>query len=135
MVTKTITYKDYNGVQRTEDFLFNLNKSEILEMESLVPGGMSAMLETISKKKDIPALMKSFKTILLKAYGEKSEDGRRFMKSDEISKAFEETPAYDDIFMELVTDGEVAANFIREIMPEDMRQAIKQEDLTVISNT
>lgn len=135
MVTKTVTYEDYNGMKRTEDFLFHLNKSEILEMESLVPGGMSAMLETISKKKDIPALMKSFKTILLKAYGEKSDDGRRFMKSDEISKAFEETPAYDEIFMELVTNGEYAAKFIREVMPEDMRQAVKPEDLTVISNT
>ena len=93
MLKKTIKYTDYNGVERTEDFYFNITKAEAIEMEMTTTGGMSAMIEKIISTQDTPALFKLFKDIILKAYGEKSPDGKTFMKSEEISNAFSRTEA------------------------------------------
>lgn len=126
MLCKEITYTGYDDVQRTEKFYFNLTKSEILEMNLTTPGGMGAMLTAISAKKDIPDMIKNFKMIILKSYGVKSPDGRRFIKNAEISKEFEETPAYDQLFMELATNADAANAFIQGVMPADMREEIKK---------
>jgi hypothetical protein len=88
MLKKTITYTDYNGVERTEDFYFNLNKAEILEMELSTEGGLQQMIEKIIAAQDMPALSKYFKDIILMSYGEKSPDGKRFIKNQEIRDAF-----------------------------------------------
>ena len=118
MLKKTITYTDYNDVERTEDFYFNLTKAEIMEMELTTVGGLSAMIEKIVAAKDGPTIIKTFKDLVLKAYGEKSADGRRFIKSPEIAEAFSQTEAYSQIFMELATDDEAAAKFVNGIIPE-----------------
>ena len=93
MLKKTITYKDYNGVERTEDFYFNLSKAEAMEMELSITGGLTEMIRKIVAAQDTPTIIATFKQIILKAYGEKSPDGRRFIKSEELSKAFSETEA------------------------------------------
>lgn len=121
MLKKLIKYTDYNGTERQENFYFNLNKTELMEMETEVTGGMRQLLEDMMEKQDIPKIMKAFKTIILKAYGEKSPDGRRFMKSDELSTAFTQTEAYNELYMELLSDANKAAAFITALMPEDMR--------------
>ena len=121
MLKKLIKYTDYNGVERQENFYFNLNETELMEMETEVTGGMRQLLEDMMEKQDIPKIMKAFKTIILKAYGEKSPDGRRFMKSDELSTAFTQTEAYNELYMELLSDAKKAAAFITALMPEDMR--------------
>lgn len=118
MLKKTKTYTDYNGNERTEDFFFNLSKAECIEMNLTTDGGLDAYLQKIIDTKDVPKLIKEFKDLVLKAYGEKSADGRRFMKSDEIRQAFAETEAYSDIFMELVTDANAAVEFVNGIVPE-----------------
>ena len=118
MLKKTVTYTDYNGSERTEDFYFNLTKAEIIEMELTTVGGLSAMIEKIVAAKDGPTIIKTFKDLVLKAYGEKSADGRRFIKSPEIAEAFSQTEAYSQIFMELATDDEAAAKFVNGIIPE-----------------
>lgn len=118
MLKKTVTYTDYNGSERTEDFYFNLTKAEIMEMELTTVGGLSAMIEKIVAAKDGPTIIKTFKDLVLKAYGEKSADGRRFIKSPEIAEAFSQTEAYSEIFMELATDDEAAAKFVNGIIPE-----------------
>lgn len=123
MIKKHITYTDYNGVERTEDFFFNLTKPEIIELELGVTGGLSEMLQKIINTKDIAQLMRFFKKIVLMSYGEKSPDGKRFVKSDEISKAFSETEAYTQIYMELVSDSEKAAEFVHGIVPKDLDEA------------
>ena len=120
MLKKTVTYVDYNGVERTEDFYFNLSKAEVAEMELSVEGGFSKMLEEIIASKDNVRIVSLFKQIVLKAYGEKSADGRRFVKSEEISKAFSETEAYSEIFMELALNSDHAAAFINGIMPANL---------------
>ena len=122
MIKKTVTYVDYNGVERTEDFYFNLTKAEIAEMEMSVEGGFSKMLEEIVASKDNVKIVSLFKQMVLKAYGEKSADGRRFMKSEEISKAFSETEAYSEIFMSLALNESEAAAFINGIMPTNINK-------------
>lgn len=123
MLKKTITYVDYNGTERSEDFYFNLSKAEITEMEMGVTGGFSVMIQSIISADDTPSIIKTFKKIILKAYGEKSPDGKRFMKvNDEgkpLSIAFSQTEAYSQLFMELATDADAAANFVNGIVPSD----------------
>ena len=120
MLKKTITYTDYNGNERTEDFYFNLSKAEIMEMEMSTAGGLTEMIQKIVAAQDAPAIMKVFKELILKAYGEKSPDGKRFIKSDEISTAFSQTEAYSQLFMELATDADAAAKFVNGIIPVDL---------------
>lgn len=118
MLKKTITYKDYNDVERTEDFYFNLNKAELIEMETGKTGGMTHYIEQISQLQDQVEMIKIMKTIVIDSYGEKSLDGKRFVKNKELKEGFQQTEAYSIIFMELATDGEKAAEFINGIMPK-----------------
>ena len=117
MLKKTITYTDYNGLKRTEDFYFNLTKAEIMEMELSTTGGLSEMISRIVAAKDAPAIIKVFKELILKAYGQKSADGKRFVKSAALSEEFEQTEAYSILFMELATDADAAAKFVNAIVP------------------
>lgn len=117
MLKKTITYTDYNGTERTEDYYFNLTQTEIMEMEIGTTGGLAEMIERIVNAKDAPAIMRVFKELILKAHGVKSDDGKRFMKSEEISTAFSQTEAYSILFMELATDEKAAAEFVNGIVP------------------
>ncbi len=117
MLKKTITYKDYNGVERTEDFMFNLTKAEILEMQLTKDGGMDAAIKKIVDAKDAPEIMRVFKDLILKSYGIVSDDGRRFIKSKEISDSFAQTEAFSMLFMELATDTDAASAFVNGIVP------------------
>ncbi len=124
MLKKTVTYRDYNDVERTEDCYFNLSLSELLEMEKSVTGGYSEMVHKIIDAKDEPALIKLFKELLLKSFGEKSADGRRFIKSDELSLSFSQTEAFNKIYMELATDDNAAAEFVNGLIPTNVRNQV-----------
>lgn len=126
MLKKTIKYTDYNGVDREEDFYFNLSKAEIMEMELGTTGGLAEMIQKVVKAQDGPTIMKIFKDLVLKAYGEKTPDGKRFVKSDELSNSFAQTEAYSILFMELATDAKAAADFVNGIIPADMKDAAKE---------
>lgn len=126
MLKKTITYTDFDGNERTEDFYFNLKKSEILEMHLETVGGLKQMLETIIAKQDAPKLTAVFKELILKSYGEKTPDGKRFVKSPELSKEFEETNAYDILFMELM-DANNAAAFVNGIIPAELAEEVERQ--------
>lgn len=125
MLKKTITYTDYNGSERTEDFYFNLTKAEVVEMEMSTTGGLVEMIKKIVAAQDAPSIIAIFKKLILKAYGEKSPDGKRFIKSDEISNAFSQTEAYSQLFMELATDADKAAEFVNGITPNVDKNAGK----------
>lgn len=118
MLKKTVTTVDFNGVERTEDFYFNLTEAELTEMELSTEGGLYEYLQRIINAKDQAQLIDTFKKIVLKAYGEKSDDGKYFRKSEEICKKFEATQAYSDIYMELVLDDVAASDFIDAILPD-----------------
>ena len=117
MLKKTITYNDYNEVTHTETYYFNLSKAECMEMEMSTSGGLTEMINKIIETQDVPAIIKIFKDLILKAYGVKSPDGKRFIKSEELSTAFAQTEAYSVLFMELATNAEEAAAFVNGIMP------------------
>lgn len=123
MLKKTINYTDYNGVERTEDFYFNLSKAEIMEMEMSTSGGLAEMIQKIVQEKDAPAIIKVFKELILKAYGEKGPDGKHFVKSEKISTDFSQTEAYSQLFMELATDADAAAAFVNGIIPKDVQSS------------
>lgn len=125
MFKKTVTYTDFNDVERTEDFYFNLTKAEVLEMQLGTAGGFSEMIQRIIDAKDTPQLIKVFKDLVLKAYGEKSLDGKRFIKSPEIAEAFAQTNAYSEIFMELATNDKEASAFVNGITPKGLENYVK----------
>lgn len=123
MLKKTITYTDYNDVERKEDFYFNLSKAEVIEMELSITGGLQEMIEKIVAAQDTPSIVKVFKDLILRAYGEKSADGKEFIKVDEngrkLCDRFAQTEAYSELFVELSTDSNAAAAFVNGIMPID----------------
>ena len=134
MLKKTITYTDYNGAERTEDFYFNLSKAEIMEMEMGTSGGLVEMINRIVAAQDAPTIIKVFKDLVLKAYGEKSPDGKRFIKSEELSTAFAQTEAYSELFMTLATDEKEAAAFVNGIMPQLDNKAVPATGVKAIEN-
>ena len=128
MLKKTITYTDWFGDERTEDFYFNLSKSELSELQASEEGGLIRFIDKIVKTVDQRKLIEMFKGLILKSYGEKSDDGRRFIKSKELSEAFSQTPAYDILFMELSSDDVAAADFIKGIIPADLADKLDEKE-------
>lgn len=120
MLKKTIKYVDYNGETREEDFYFNLSRAEVTEMELSKEGGMSEYIKKISATQNGPELIKLFKEIIMKSYGEKSLDGKRFIKNKELTEAFIQTEAYSELFVELASNADEAVKFINGIMPKNM---------------
>ena len=127
MVVKKIKYTDFNGVEREEEFMFNLTEAEITEMELTTDGGLSDSIKKIVSAQNTPEIIKTFKMLLLKSYGEKSADGRRFIKSEELTEAFTQTNAYSQLFMELATDDKAAIAFINGIIPDSMRERVAED--------
>lgn len=126
MLKKTIVFKDLDGNELTEDFYFNLSAAEIAEMELSQDGGLGERLQEIVKDQDGSAIILMFKKILSKAYGQRSDDGRRFIKSDLISEEFMQTDAYSVLFLELVTNAEASADFVGGIIPADLQGKLEK---------
>lgn len=122
MLKKTITYTDYDGLERTEEFRFNLTKAELMDMELTTVGTFSKLMQKIIDEKDMVRLAKYFKELILNSYGVKSDDGKRFIKSPELSEAFSQTEAYSELYMELLGNSEYAVKFIQQVMPNDLDQ-------------
>jgi hypothetical protein len=120
MIKETVTYTDYNGIERTDDFYFNLTKAEVMELEMSTTGGLAEMIQRIVAAKDQPAIIKVFKDLIIKAYGVKSPDGKRFIKNQEVVDEFVQTEAFSEIFMKLATDADAAAKFVNGIVPADL---------------
>lgn len=134
MLKKTITYTDYDGNERTEDFYFNLSKAELTEMELTTEGGLQTVLKNIVEARDIPRITAMFKKLLLMSYGQKSADGKRFIKSQQLSEEFAQTEAYSNLFLELLSDEDAAAAFVKGIVPADLAKEVNQENLRAIAS-
>lgn len=117
MFKETITYTDYNGQERTEDFYFHLGKNELTTMEFSTAGGFSEMVKRAAATVDMPTLIKIFENMIQKAYGVKSPDGRQFIKNQEVLDAFVQTPAYEELYMKLAMDSDYAAKFVNQLIP------------------
>lgn len=122
MLKQTIEYTDYDGYKVIEELHFNLNKAELMEMQLSTQGGLAEHLQKIVDQNDQQQIMAVFKNIILKAYGKKSEDGKRFIKSKELTEEFVQSEAYSELFMKLISDEQMAANFMNGIIPNDLRQ-------------
>lgn len=161
MLKKNITYTDFNGVTQTNTYYFHLSESEITRMEVreyrifgditkpeevTTSGGLVARLEAVSKSGSGRLLIDFFENLIMESYGERSDDGQRFLKSEEIYDRFRFSPAYDEFFMELVTDSKAAANFVNNIIPklskaqeaankpQDFKKSEKQNHLKVVDD-
>lgn len=126
MLKKEITYMGYDGVERTEDFYFNISKSELAEWEMGVDGGYSEQLKAIAKGKRTSEIIETVRSIILRAYGVKSPDGKRFVKSEEISRAFYQTEAYSNLFIAFMKDPNLLADFVNQILPEEARDKLTE---------
>ena len=129
MIKKTVTYTDYNGIERKENCYFNITKSEALEMQFESGGNLTDILQKMIDEKDQVKLGRMFKDLIVKTYGIKSDDGKRFIKSKEISEAFEQSPAYDEIYMDLLTHEDHAIAFVKGILPADIAKEIAEQEL------
>lgn len=134
MLKRTITYTDYNGVERTEDFYFNLTKAELLKMEMGTSGGLAQTMQRLVNEKENPAIIEMFEKLVLGAHGEKSLDGKRFVKNDETRANFAATEAYSMLFMELATDAEKASEFIKAIIPKDLADEVNKQQPTLLAS-
>jgi hypothetical protein len=130
MLKKEITYEDFNGETVTEYFYFNLSKTELLELEHEYNRGFTANIEAIVEANSTKELVAEFKKIILLAYGKKSEDGKRFIKNDELREEFSQTAAFNELFISLATDETAASAFINGIVPKDMAQTIDETKKT-----
>lgn len=126
MLKKTITYEDYNGNKVVEDFYFHLSKSELIELEVSEKGGLVAFIQKVVEAEDAATLVYLFKKLILLSYGQRSEDGREFEKSDELSKKFSQTEAYSELFMELSSNAEAAASFMNGIIPAALQKEVEE---------
>lgn len=129
MIKKTIEYTDFNDNVRTEDFYFNLTKDELIQLGVKYPGGLERKIEQLISSNDVQEIYDIFRTIILESYGEKSEDGRRFIKSEEISTEFSQTNAFSELIMDMVNDSEYSAKFLEGLIPKDLLDAVKMEEL------
>lgn len=121
MLKRSIKYEDFNGNEVTEDFYFNISKPELIDLEVEHAEGFKEMIEKIIATNDRKGLIEQFKKIVLLAYGEKSDDGKRFVKNEWIREGFSQTPAYETLFMELATNDEAAVEFLTGVLPRDLR--------------
>lgn len=126
MLKKTITCTNFNGIETTEDYWFNLTESEILEMQLGTAGGLDESIKQIVAGMDLPNIVKFFKDFVLKSYGIKSPDGKRFIKNDKIREEFSQTNAYNKLFMELAFDDNAAAEFINGVIPKDVADKMSE---------
>ena len=129
MLKRDITYENFDGEQTTDTFYFNLTKSEIIELEVGYEGGLQAALQRIIRTNDSKSLISEFKKIVLSAYGVRSDDGKRFIKNDQLREEFSQTAAYDALFMDLATNDDAAATFIKGVVPKDFQKEMEKIDV------
>ena len=134
MLKKTITYNNpFTDEEVSEIHYFHYSKAELVELEMSEEGGLSEALPKIIETRDGKVIMSMFKDIILNAYGKRSDDGKRFVKTPEIRQEFESSEAYSTLFMELVTDAGKAAEFVNGIIPKGLaEEAAKVTNLAAV---
>lgn len=134
MLKRQITYTDFNDQEVTEVFYFNISKPELIDMEVEHEGGYVASIQRIIDANDPKKLVAEFKALILQAYGVKSEDGKRFMKSDQLREEFSHHAAYQELWMELATNENAASEFVLGVLPSDLAVG-RDEDKPVVQTS
>lgn len=126
MYKTTVTYTDFEGLERTEDLYFNLTTTELVKLENSMLGGLQKRIENMMQRHDVPTIMQTMEDVIRMSYGVKSPDGRKFIKNDEVYEDFLQSGAYDAFYMSVVTDAEKGSEFINGIIPADLREKVAQ---------
>ena len=129
MYKKTITYTDYNDVEQTEDFYFNLNKAELMQIQLKNNGTLQAKLERLMNTRETSEIAQIFQDIIDMSYGVKSDDGKRFIKNQEVLDAFKQTEAYSELYVELTTNADAAVEFITGIIPAKIAEQLDKDEI------
>lgn len=134
MIKKSIPYTDYDGNQRTDECYFNLNKAELAEMEVSESGGFDKFLEKVVESQDTKKIYAIFKEIILMSYGEKTHDGKHFLKKKTIDgevirlrDEFEQTEAFSELIMEMLSNEDAAANFVTGVLPKELADEVAKQ--------
>lgn len=135
MLKREIKYTDFNGDETSDICYFNFSKPELIEMQVEVEGGFGQMLQNIIDAKDNKAIVGQIKDIILRSYGEKSPDGKRFIKNDQLREEFSQTAAFQELFMQLALDENAAVEFIKGTFPKDMVDEVFKPDKPVLKST
>jgi hypothetical protein len=135
MLKRDITYEDFDGNEVTDTYYFNLTRTELIELEAGYEGGLELALRRIIETKDRKQLISEFQRIILAAYGVRSEDGKRFIKNDQVREEFKQTPAFDALFMDLATSDDSASIFIKGVVPKDFAKQIEKSEVVPINPT
>lgn len=135
MLKKTITYENYDGEKCTEDFYFNLNRSELIELDAELDGGVVGVLKRVINNKDTKELISFLKVLILRSYGEKTLNGKRFVKTPEMTEAFHQSPAYDELFMNILSDTDSQTTFINGILPQSIVRDAENYDKKQLEGT
>lgn len=126
MLTKTITYTDFNDNERTEDFYFHLSEREIMNLHTKYDGGLDGAIEAMVQSNDIHELLAVLQEIILLSYGVKSADGKSFVKSDEVKQQFEYSAAFSELYLDLLSDEQNAVDFIKNLLPTKAQKRIEE---------
>ena len=129
VLKKTIRYTDFDGTSREEDLYFNLSEAELLEMaihHDRGVEGVAAYFKELGESKDPKLIIPAVKNMLLLAYGERSEDGRHFRKSPEITDDFVSSAAYQEMFMQMMSDRDTIMGFFKGALPAKYLQALNE---------
>lgn len=126
MYKKNITYTDFNGDERTDAFYFNLSDAEILELQVSYGGDMSRIMTNMLEKRDAKGLLGIITDLIRTSYGEKSSDGKRFMKNQEVKDSFVTTDAYSKLVLELLNDEKEFEKFMTNVIPVAKREALNE---------
>jgi hypothetical protein len=138
MLKKTITYKDFDGNSCTEDLYFNMTRVELTEFAFDMPDDITKNINDpkdmdveaagvkIAEKLGSKGIFQFVKDLVHKAYGVRSEDGKRFIKSKQLSEEFSQTMAYDEFMMDLFSDDKKAADFVNAIVPAEMANQLNK---------
>ena len=134
MFSKTFEYMGYDGQPHKETWWFNLSEEELYKMELGTVGGVNGMMNRMIREEHPDKIVDMFERIILTSVGERSADGRRFVKKPrpgmpwgEIAEDFRETPAYSQLFVELVSSGEKLSEFLKAAIPQEV--ALKVAEL------
>jgi hypothetical protein len=126
VLKKSITFESHDGKEVTEEHYFHLSKADLVELEMTHKGGLQAYIQRVVESQDGRAIIEEFKRLILMSYGKKNQDGTRFIKNQELRDDFISSPAYDVLFMELVTDAGLAAEFVNGIIPKGLGDQVEK---------
>lgn len=119
MIKKNVTYKNFEDIEITETLHFHFTEAELVELESSEEGGLTAWGETLKESGNIEEILAALKKIIGKAYGEKMDGGRRFVKNDLIVDSFKSSEAYSTLLFQLLENPTEAGEFFKALVPKN----------------